>query len=201
MKKLYIMGLCVVISLQLFLLSGCGMNPKEQKALGRYIETAIAMEEAEKIYQPFMVQLPDGNIQVYGCDEQGLKGYSLSDDLSLQPIETEWSNAYKKLLDQREYTNLQCMGVDSKGNLYGVFVGMVEGYEGEYDPQYMRTYIGTLASGEIQLTELVIEDDLPYIMPTHMEILENGDYIFGSEYSPVMQFKSTGEWVRNYGND
>ena len=200
MKRLYAAVICMMLSIQILMLSGCAKQQSEPKAMGRYIETGISLEEIPSEQGQFVVQLKSGELQVFSYGEEGLECYALREDLSFKKEESDWTKAFDELSSKRPDIYIQAMAADAKGNYYAACIGNVEGYEGEHDPQKTRTYIAKMQEGKMQLIELKIEDRLPYIMPNNLSVVENGDYILGSEYGSAMQFNASGEWIRNYGN-
>lgn len=199
MRRFYAALICMILSIQVFMLSGCAKQQSQSKAMGRYIENEISLDEVLGEKGQFVVQLKNGELQVFSYGYEGTECYTLGENLGFKKEATDWTKAFDELICKRTDIYIQAMGVDEEDNYYAACIGNVEGDECEHDPQKTRNYIAKMQEGKMQLIELKIEDTLPYVIPNHLSVLENGDYILGTEYGNIMQFNASGEWIRNYG--
>ena len=201
MKRLYAILICMILSIQSFMLSGCAKQETKSKAMGRYIEKEIALEELSSDERKFVVQLKNGELQafIYG-GYNGLECYTLKEDLSFKKEASDWAKAFNEMVCKQPGVFIQAMAVDGEGNYYAVCEGMAEGYQGELTPQNMHNYIAKMQEGKMQLIELKLEAGQLDADPTYLCVLENGDYILDTRYGSVMQFNASGEWIRNYGS-
>ena len=201
MRRFYAMLICMILGLQGFMLSGCAKQETKSKAMGRYIEKEIALEELSSDEGKFVVQLKNGELQafIYG-GYNGLECYTLKEDLSFKKEASDWAKAFNEMVCKQPGVFIQAMAVDGEGNYYAVCEGMAEGYQGELTPQNMHNYIAKMQEGKMQLIELKLEAGQLDADPTYLCVLENGDYILDTRYGSVMQFNASGEWIRNYGS-
>ena len=201
MRRFYAMLICMILGIQGFMLSGCAKQETESKAMGRYIEKDITLEALSSDEGKFAVQLKNGDVQAFVYSgNRGIECYALKEDLSFKKEESDWAKAFNEMIRKQPGIFIQAMAVDEKGNYYAACKGTVEGYQGELTPQNTHNYIAKLQEGKMQIIELKMEDGQVYVEPTHLCILENGDYILDTGYAGVMQFNASGEWIRNYGN-
>lgn len=202
MKRFYAMLICMILGVQAFMLSGCAKQETESKAMGRYIEKEIALEALSSDDGKFVVQLKNGELQAFIYSANGIVCYTLTEDLSFKKEASDWAKAFNEMSRKQPGVFIKAMAVDGEGNYYAVCEGMVEGYEGELTPQNTHNYIAKMQEGKMQLIELKMEARQLYINPTpYLSVLENGDYILATENESVMQFSSSGEWIRNYGSN
>lgn len=182
------------IIFSLLLLSACGSeSSKGQKvAMGRYIEDAIELPQIKE--EIFVNQTTEGVTQLYSYGSSGLKLYERQEDLS-------WKEIQSPALERFNTTYLgvwiNAITTDSKGSIYAAYIETGDAEDDSYDPMGTRTHILKMSGDEVVSIPLVIEDELPYILPSQIVTLDNGN-ILVYDYKLQVFSLETGCVVKEY---
>lgn len=212
----------VINSLVVLLVVGCGKgttDKKEAVAMGRYIEQDIQIEGFNPEATSFLLKSKNNRFQLYQQQETGFVIFEEQDDLSWQKIEPSWLEPFNK-----EYGGkwICAMNLDEEGQPYFVTVGEVAPSEEEQQQEKVseeetsntdefvvsdsdkntRTTVIRMEGAEIKTYELKIDQDLPYIIPSHLVVLGERDIVLSGGYSQQRRFNlDTGTEVKKYSDD
>ena len=199
-KKIGWMLLSLIIC---FAFAGCkGGKGNEEIAMGRFIEQAVEMEDlsADRIY--FMLRNSKDKMVMYMTDEEGaLILKEQQEDGSWKEVTPDYLSALNEYCKGEWLT---AMALDAKDMPYVCMVKKADGVDEnkEDDSQDMRTYVVYLEEGKAVKEELVVEDNLPYIIPEKMAVTSTGKVIFSGQYVPECAYDlKTGKLIRNYSNE
>ncbi len=190
-----ILRMCYIITmiLSLLTLTACnsGGDEAQKVALGRYIEKVSRFPETQDMV--WLNQTLDGKMQIYQQGET-LKLWERQEDGSLLEIHNEGLDEFNE-----KYPSawMNAVTTDEEGNIYLAQIDYEMNNE-EHLPK--GTNVIKINETGMTVSPLHSEEDLKYIIPLKIMVLDNEDVLILDNKGEVQRFSlETGEVIRNYG--